>query len=73
MADDRRRHLIAKVFAKYGSRINYRVYECMFTETQRRKIRKKLIEIVVSREDTVAIYPVCADCLSKVDSVCFDE
>lgn len=65
IADNRRRNFIAKVLEKYGIRINYSVYECMFTETQMRNVQKKLIEIVVSKEDTVTIYPLCVDCFSK--------
>ncbi len=37
--DDRSRIQISKILEKYGTRINYSVFECMFTDRQFQKIQ----------------------------------
>lgn len=64
--DDRRRSLVVKVIEKYGIRVNYSVFECMFTNTQLRNVQEKIARLVNSKEDTVIYYPICVDCFSKI-------
>ena len=40
--DDRSRIQISKILEKYGTRINYSVFECMFTDRQFQKIQINL-------------------------------
>lgn len=40
--DDRSRIQISKILEKYGTRINYSVFECMFTDRQFQKIPNNL-------------------------------
>lgn len=66
IADDRRRYRVVKVIEKYGVRINYSVYECMLTQGQLKRIQRKIDKLIVKREDTVAYYPICVNCYTKI-------
>ena len=46
--DDRSRIQISKILEKYGTRINYSVFECMFTDRQFQKIQINLAYIIHS-------------------------
>lgn len=64
--DDRRRNRIVKVLEKYGIRVNFSVFECMFTESQYIKVRQQ-IEITIDRkEDRIVYYPICVNCFNKI-------
>ena len=66
IADDRRRVRIVKVLEKYGVRVNYSVFECMFTENQYLKVQQTLKEKMKEKEDTIIYYPVCVNCFTKI-------
>lgn len=66
IADDRRRYRVVKVVEKYGVRINYSVYECMFTQGQLERIQRKIDKLIIKREDTVVYYPICVNCYTKI-------
>lgn len=65
IADARRRNRIVKAIEPYGRRVNYSVFECMFTDSQFEKVRLRLERIVVKGEDSVAIYPICVNCYAR--------
>lgn len=65
-ADTKRRNKMIKLIEKYGRRINYSVYECMFTDAQLKRLKERLSEIVVKGKDSVAIYPICVNCYTRV-------
>ena len=65
IADARRRNRIIKVIEPFGRRVNYSVFECMFTDAQFEKIRTRIERIVVKGEDCVAIYPICLNCYAR--------
>lgn len=66
VADDKRRYRVVKVVEKYGVRINFSVFECMFTERQFEKVQEKIAGIIRSREDTVVYYPICVNCFTRI-------
>lgn len=66
ISDNRRRNKIIKVLDKYGIRVNYSVYECMFTHIQFGKVQERIAKLIVDKEDTVIFYPICIDCFSKI-------
>lgn len=65
IADNRRRNRIVKAIEPFGRRVNYSVYECLFTPSQFDKIRLRLGRITVKGEDSVAIYPICVNCYAR--------
>ena len=66
VADDRRRKRISKALEKYGTRVNFSVFECMFTEIQFLKVQQLLKEKMKMKEDTIVYYPICVNCFTKI-------
>ncbi|GHT62510.1 hypothetical protein AGMMS50239_16040 [Bacteroidia bacterium] len=63
--DDKTRNKVAKLLEKYGARVNYSVFECMFTSVQLQKTKESIAKLVDRRTDSVVFYPICVDCYSK--------
>lgn len=63
---DRHRARISKVLEKYGVRVNYSVFECMFTQLQFLKVQEMLLKQMQDREDSVIFYPICVNCFTKI-------
>ncbi len=60
--DDRKRTRVAKTMLDYGTRVQYSVFECIIGED---KLLEKMISKLsglVSEEDSVRIYALCAKC-----------
>jgi CRISPR-associated protein Cas2 len=66
VADDRRRTHISKVLEKYGVRVNFSVFECMFTENQYARVQQILKDKMKEKEDIIVYYPVCVNCFTKI-------
>jgi CRISPR-associated protein Cas2 len=66
IAEDKRRLKIVKVLERYGTRVNYSVFECMFTESQYIKVREMLKEKMNEREDAIIYYQICVNCFTKI-------
>lgn len=66
IVDDRRRNRVVKIVEKNGIRVNYSVFECMFTDIQLKKVQEKIATLINTKEDTVIYYPLCVDCFSKI-------
>ena len=67
--DDKRRTKIHKVLLGFGKWTQYSLFECFLTRKQLVLLRSKLAEHLVDREDSVRFYPLCASCVSKVETV----
>ena len=63
---NKRRTKISELLEKYGLRVNYSVFECMFTDGQLKKVQHGIAEIAHLDEDTIIYYPCCVNCYSKV-------
>lgn len=66
ISDDRRRNHVVKILEKAGVRINYSVFECMLTDAQYEKLRNDILCELNLKKDTVAYYPICVDCYTKI-------
>lgn len=64
--DDRRRNRVIKIIEQYGIRVNYSVFECMFTNVQFKNTQEKIAKLIKFKEDSVIYYPICVDCFSKI-------
>jgi len=67
--NDKRRTKIHKVLLGFGKWTQYSLFECFLTRKQLVLLRSKLAEHLVAREDSVRFYPLCASCVSKVETV----
>jgi len=66
IVDDKTRNKIAKTLLDYGTRVQYSVFECVLTKEQLHRLEQELTELYDPREDTIRIYTLCENCLSKV-------
>ena len=66
IANNRRRRRVMKLLEEHGVRINLSVFECMMTDTQYDKLRDNIWQVIKHKEDTVAYYPICVDCYTKI-------
>ncbi|HLH63460.1 MAG TPA: CRISPR-associated endonuclease Cas2 [Ktedonobacteraceae bacterium] len=67
--DDRRRTRIHKTLLGFGKWTQYSLFECFLTKKQLILLRSKLAEHLVPREDSVRFYPLCANCVARVETV----
>ena len=61
ISDDRKRTAVAKTLLDYGSRVQYSTFECILDEAMLEELIGRLSRIV-SDEDSVRIYVMCAKC-----------
>jgi CRISPR-associated protein Cas2 len=66
IADDRRRSHVVKILEKYGVRVNYSVFECLFTDTQLLKVRQTIQGKINEKEDSIVYYTICVNCFTKI-------
>ena len=67
--DDKRRTKIHKVLLGFGKWTQYSLFECFLSRKELILLQAKLTEHLVAREDSVRFYPLCASCVSKVETV----
>jgi CRISPR-associated protein Cas2 len=67
--DDKRRTNIHKLLLGFGKWTQYSLFECFLSRKELILLRSKLEEHLVAKEDSVRFYPLCASCLSKVETV----
>ncbi len=67
--DDKRRTKIHKILLGYGKWTQYSLFECFLTRKELVLLRAKLREHLEAKQDSVRFYPLCANCVSKVEMV----
>jgi CRISPR-associated protein Cas2 len=69
ISDDRRRTKIHHILLGYGAWTQYSLFECFLTRKQLILLRSKLAPFLEAKEDSVRFYPLCANCVTKVETV----
>ncbi len=59
--DDRKRDRVSKTLLDFGARVQYSVFECILDGKLLEKMTAKLSKMI-SDEDSVRIYALCAKC-----------
>lgn len=67
--DDKRRTKIHKILSGFGKWTQYSLFECFLTKKELVLLRSKLAKHLQAERDSVRFYPLCASCLSKVETV----
>jgi len=67
--DDKRRTKIHKVLLGFGKWTQYSLFECFLSRKDLILLRSKLAEHLVAKEDSVRFYPLCTNCVSRVETV----
>jgi CRISPR-associated protein Cas2 len=53
----------------FGKWTQYSLFECFLSKREHVLLRSKLAEHLVAREDSVRFYPLCANCVEKVETI----
>ena len=67
--DDRRRTKVHQILMGFGKWTQYSLFECFLTRKELVLLRSKLAERLVATEDSVRFYPLCSNCVRKVETV----
>jgi CRISPR-associated protein Cas2 len=69
ISNDRRRTKVHKVLSGFGQWTQFSVFECHLTAKQSVQLRDRLDKMLRIDEDRVCLYPLCKDCVGKVETV----
>ncbi len=67
--DDRRRTKIHQILMGFGKWTQYSLFECFLSRKELVLLRSKLAEYLVEQQDSVRFYPMCANCMKRVETV----
>ncbi len=67
--DDKRRTKIHQILLGFGTWTQYSLFECFLSRKQLVLLQAKLAEHLIAKEDSVRFYPLCANCVSRVQTV----
>jgi CRISPR-associated protein Cas2 len=67
--DDKRRTKIHKLLLGFGTWTQFSLFECFLNGREMVILRSKLAKHLIDEEDSVRFYPLCAQCLTKVETV----
>ena len=67
--DDRRRTKVHQILLGFGKWTQYSLFECFLTRKELILLQSKLEDYLVSTQDSVRFYPLCATCVKKVETI----
>ena len=67
--DDKRRTKVHKVLLGFGKWTQYSLFECFLSRKDLILLQAKLNKHLMAKEDSVRFYPLCASCVSKVETI----
>src|SRR5215469_5005136 len=67
--DDRRRPKVHQILMGFGKWTQYSLFECFLTRKELFLLRSKLAQHLIAVQDSVRFYPLCANCVSRVETI----
>ena len=67
--NDKRRTKVHKILLGDGKWTQYSLFECFLTRKDMILLQAKLAQHLIAAQDSVRFYPLCANCVSKVETV----
>lgn len=67
--DDKRRTKVHKILCGFGKWTQFSLFECFLSKKELVLLRSKLAKHLIAESDRVCFYPLCANCLDKVETV----
>lgn len=67
--DDRRRTKVHQILMGFGKWTQYSLFECFLSRKELVLLRSKLAGYLVEQQDSVRFYPMCANCVKRVETV----
>ena len=65
ISDDRRRTRLHNRLLRYGSPVQYSVFECLLSDKELHRMLRMIERTIRKREDHVRVYSLCEACLKK--------
>ena len=65
VTDTRRRNQISKALEQLGLRVQKSVFQCDIPPIKAQELKLALQAIIIEKEDSLLLYPVCDDCFGK--------
>jgi CRISPR-associated protein Cas2 len=66
---DRRRTKIHKILSGFGKWTQFSLFECFLTKKELIQLKAKLAKHIDTQSDSLRFYPLCENCLDKVETV----
>src|SRR5438046_9748601 len=66
---DKRCTKIHKVLLGFGKWTQYSLFECFLSRKDLILLQAKLAKHLIAQEDSVRFYPLCVNCVSKVETI----
>jgi CRISPR-associated protein Cas2 len=63
IADSHRRNEVSKTLERFGLRVQKSFFQCDVQPVKAEDIKRALLAIINEKEDSLALYPLCSDCL----------
>ena len=67
--DNKRRTKVHKILSGFGDWTQYSLFECFLDGRELVKLRARLDSVLEPSEDSVRLYPLCAGCKERVETV----
>ncbi|MCZ7672351.1 MAG: CRISPR-associated endonuclease Cas2 [Chloroflexi bacterium] len=67
--NDKRRTKIHKTLCGFGTWTQYSIFECFLNEKELITLQHRLRNILNEKEDNIRIYPLCAACQAKTETI----
>src|SRR5437588_5067290 len=67
--EDRRRTRVHQILSGFGKWTQFSLFECFLTGKELVLLQSKLTQHLIAQQDSVRFYPLCANCLSKVETI----
>lgn len=67
ISNDKRRTKLHNALLDFGTPVQYSVFECLLTDKEQERMKKKVMKVIRPKKDQVRFYFVCAECLKRVE------
>ena len=69
VSSDRRRRKIVKILEKYGTRVNFSVFECLVTEGDALELKRMIALAMKAGKDNILVWSLCKTCIDRRISI----
>ncbi|GAC1666629.1 MAG: hypothetical protein NVS9B9_27290 [Ktedonobacteraceae bacterium] len=67
--DNKRRTKVHEILLGFGAWTQYSLFECFLSKRELLILQTKLDDYLIEARDSVRFYPLCANCLEKVETI----
>ncbi len=67
ISNNKRRTKLHNKLKDFGTPVQYSVFECLLDKTSQKRMKKAVGKIIKPRLDRVRYYPLCRQCLAKIE------